>query len=170
VSGLGKALFSKALGEAYTFINIYGPYQNHVPFWDTLFKSDMLKPNKVILDDDVNFAIGEAKIWGPHAHKDNLSDYFIRKLEENKFFDIIPHRLNPTWRNMLSGDQHITKRLDRFLVNEGILNTVDNIKQWTRSGGDSDHFSIILESSFGKSKPPNPFKFNTCWLYHEDYL
>jgi hypothetical protein len=170
VSGLGTTLFFESLGEAYTFINIYGPYQNHVPFWDTLFQSDMLKPNKVILDGDLNFSIGEAEIWGPHAHRDNLSDYFIRKLEENKFFDIIPHRLNPTWRNMRSGDQRIAKILDRFLVNEGILNTTDNIRQWNGSGGDSNHFLIILEASFGRAKPPSPFKFNTCWLDHEDYV
>jgi hypothetical protein len=37
VSGLGTTLFFEAVGEAYTFINIYGPYRNHVPFRDTLF-------------------------------------------------------------------------------------------------------------------------------------
>jgi hypothetical protein len=71
---------------------------------------------------------------------------------------------------MCLGDQHIAKRLDHFLVNEGILNTADNIRRWTGSGGDSYHFSIILEPSFGRAKPLSPFKFNTCWLDHEDYV
>jgi hypothetical protein len=62
VSGLFMTLFYEALREAYTFINIYGPYQNQVPFWDTLFQCNMLKGDKVLLDSDLNFSIGEAEI------------------------------------------------------------------------------------------------------------
>jgi hypothetical protein len=45
----------------------------------------MLKVDKVILDGDLNFVIGEAEIWVPHAHRENLTDYFIIKLEEFLF-------------------------------------------------------------------------------------
>lgn len=58
----------------------------------------------------------------------------------------------------------MAKRIDRFLVSESLAMSHDIIKQWVSGGGNSDHIPIVFELYGGGAKPPNPFKFNHCWL------
>ena len=58
----------------------------------------------------------------------------------------------------------MAKQLDRFLVSEVFLDSVELNKKWVVNGDDSDHFPIILYFLGDGRKPPNPFKFNLRWL------
>jgi hypothetical protein len=64
----------------------------------------------------------------------------------------------------------VAKRLDRFLINDSLLNNSLTIKQWIGFGGLSDHHPIFLELRQGSEKPTSPFKFNKTWLEDESFL
>ena len=79
-------------------------------------------------------------------------------------FDMTYAVLKPTWRNKYIGNQVITKRLDCYLIDEGMMLSGPLIKQWVGDDNDSDHFSIFLELKGDLSKPPSLFKFNATQL------
>lgn len=118
-SCLGMELLSQELNSLLRLVNVYGPYQDRVGFWDKLFSKSFSHEN-VIMGGDPNLTLGVAEIWGPKAIPDPLSDFFQNHLAQLDLFYIDPIKLNPTWRNRRVGEHVIMKRLDRFLVGEDI--------------------------------------------------
>eukprot|EP00253_Pinus_taeda_P016622 PITA_16622 len=110
-----------------------------------------------------------AEAWGPSAREDPLSDFFLQLLSDNNLIDPSPINLKPTWRNRRAGEDRIAKRLDRFLITEGLLSRVPLLRQWPDEIGNSDHFPIFLDLSFPPPKPPSPFKFNSSWLLEPSF-
>jgi len=169
-SVLGCSLFSSDIGEEITLLNIYGPYQDRVPFWEKIFNLDLLKNDSVIIGGDLNFSLGHSEIWGPQARVDNLTDFFTQNLMNLNLIDIDPIKVKPTWRNMRSGNSRVAKRLDRFLVADSLVERHFLVRQWIGSGGQSDHFPIFLEICKGPSTPASPLKFNKIWLKDESFI
>ena len=100
---------------------------------------------------------------------DELTDYFRQTLARVGVSDIPTPKLLPTWRNHRARDRYIAKRLDRFLVADHLVKSMEKIRQWVENYGDSDHNLILLEIENGGDKPPSPFKFNRDWLNLEDF-
>ncbi len=65
------------LGITIKVINIYGPYLNRVPFWDSLFCNPLLSGDSLVLGGDLNFSLRQNEVWGLHAHVDSLAGYFV---------------------------------------------------------------------------------------------
>ena len=53
-------------------LNIYGPYQDRLPFWEGLFSKSWWNNPELIVGGDLNFTIGEVEIWGDNEHVDEL--------------------------------------------------------------------------------------------------
>ena len=115
---LGVEIFSEELGMSLSVVNVYGPYINRVPFWDSLLQNPLVSGDSVVLGGDFNFSLGHNEVWGPHAQVDSLAGYFVQKLVEKGLLDIEPVKIKPTWRNNRSGEARVAKRIDRFLVVE----------------------------------------------------
>ena len=98
-------------------INIYGPYSNRQVFWENNFNSTLINEEYVFVGGDFNFNVGEYKIQGESAQSDPLVSYFLWSLEEQGIFYMALIKLIPTWHNMRVGQAHISKRFNRFLVN-----------------------------------------------------
>ena len=79
------------------------------------------KRHNVILGGDLNFSMGFSKNWDPYAKAYLLSNVFKQKLEEECFIDIAPTKLKPTWSNKIIGINHISKRCDRLLLSQYLL-------------------------------------------------
>jgi hypothetical protein len=79
-------------------------------------------------------------------------------------------KLKLTWGNKRVGGDRVAKRLDKFLLPKGLLNDHFIVMHWLSSGGESSHFSILLEMGKVGKKPPNPFKFNPSWLENEVFI
>jgi hypothetical protein len=94
----------------------------------------------------------------------------VHKLEEAGLIDVAPIKISPTWRNKRLGEDYIAKRLDRFLISSSLVEEPLLFRQWTGSGGESDHFPIFLELAGASRKPTSPFKFNSAWLKEESFL
>ena len=115
---LGVEVFSAELGVSLSVINVYGPYLNRAPFWDSLLHNPMVQGDSVVLGGDLNFSLGHNEVWGPHAQVDSLARFFVQKLIEKGLLDIEPVKIKPTWRNNRCGAARVAKRIDRFLVAE----------------------------------------------------
>jgi hypothetical protein len=160
----------EGLGREFRILNIYGPYLERTPFWESIFKLKLLKVDNLILGGDLNFSLGLVEVWGPNACPDHLSAMFTHLLSANGLLDIAPRKLSPTWRNMRTGDARVAKHLDHFLVSEKLMDANLQVRQWIGSRGESDHSLIWLVLDGGSIKPPSPFKFNASWLSDESFL
>jgi hypothetical protein len=168
-SGLGVEIVCADMGRYFTILNIYGPYQDRVPLWESLLWKSFISKDNMIIGGDLNFSLGAAEVWGPRARADPLMDFFCHSLSEAGLLDLAPLKLLPTWRNKQTREDRITKRLDRFLVSENLMNQPELIRQWIGCGGESYHSPILIDISGGPRKPPSPFKFNLAWLNEESF-
>ena len=57
-------------------INIYGPYNGRVAFWESVQASQFLEKENVIIGGGLNFTIATHEIWGPNARVDPLEAFF----------------------------------------------------------------------------------------------
>lgn len=74
--GMGIDVYSRKTGRAFTVINIYGHYQDRLPFWERLFNKSWWNNHGLIVGRDLKFSLGEAEIWGDNAQVDEPSDFF----------------------------------------------------------------------------------------------
>ena len=93
---LGVEVFSEELGISLSVVNVYGPYLNRGPFWDSVYQNPLVNGDSVVLGGDLNFSLGNNEVWGPHAQVDSLAGYFVQKLVEKGLLDIEPIKLKPT--------------------------------------------------------------------------
>ena len=75
----------------------------------------------LILGGDLNLTMSSSKVWGKNNRADSLGPYFRHMFEQKGLVDVAPIKIIPTWRNKRSGDQGVSKRLDRFLVLEHLI-------------------------------------------------
>ena len=76
---------------------------------------------------------------------------------------------SPTWNNHRVDDEHIGKRLHRFLVHENLVEILGNMKSCVHRTYISDHLSILLKWRMENIHWGIPFKFNRVWLEDKDY-
>jgi hypothetical protein len=74
-------------------LNVYGPYVNNGPFWESLLKNSLIKVDNMILGGDINFSLGEVEIWGPNSQPDHQTDLFDHIFSPNGLINISPLKL-----------------------------------------------------------------------------
>ena len=108
-SYLGIHIFLEGLAKEFRIHNFYGPYLDKTCFWETLLSLKILKVENLILGGDLNFSLGEAEVWGPSTRLDQLTTRITHLLSTNGLLDITRRKLNPTWRNMHTGEARVAK-------------------------------------------------------------
>jgi hypothetical protein len=74
-----------------------------------------------------------------------------------------------TWSNRCSRAQHVSSRVDRFLISEAII--LDGLS-WNAMVIDiliSDHWPILLTVNISGTPNINHFHFDKFWLTHLDF-
>ena len=104
-----------------SLLNCYGPYNNRENFWDSVVRGGLLKQPNLVLAGDLNLTLNCSEVWGKKACSDPLGPYFTHLFSSLQLVDIAPGSAGPTWRNGCSGDDGISKRLDRFLLSSNLL-------------------------------------------------
>ena len=112
-----------------TVLDIYGPYVNRVPFWNTLLSKDFVTNREVILGGDFNLSLGCAQFWGLRAVSNAMETFFINSFAQKYLLDIAPIKLSPTWQNKRTRQNRVAKRLDRLLVTYRLVLECDLIRQ-----------------------------------------
>jgi hypothetical protein len=72
----------------------------------------------------MNFILRQGEVWGELGMIYPLVDFPLQNVEEARFCGIDPLILKPTWRNKQVDNGGIYKILDRFLIEENILDNV----------------------------------------------
>jgi hypothetical protein len=158
-SGIGLNFFLTDLGHSMTIINIYGPYLDRQRYWNSITKCTWFSERDVIIGGYFNFSFGVAEVWCTRDVPDPLTNYFKKKLDPYGLIDVEPSKQNPTSRNRRVGDDRVEKRLDRFLVAEGLIESLALFKQWVLCGGEYDHSPIVMELWGRGRRAPSPFNF-----------
>eukprot|EP00253_Pinus_taeda_P006972 PITA_06972 len=166
---MGMEVTSPDFPFPFLIVNIYGRCQGREFFWSDFLAKSLMNSPLMVLGGDLNFSLGRAEAWGPSAREDPLTDFFSQAFLDKKLTDPSPTKLKPTWRNRRSGEDRIAKRLDRFLISEGLIQKVPLFRQWVEVWN-FDHFPIFLDLSFPPPKPPAPFKFNSSWLQDPSFV
>jgi hypothetical protein len=84
--------------------------------------------------------------------------------------DIAPSSISPTWRNGRPGSKGISKRLDRFLMNETLMGGMIRCRSWVINSFLTDHNLVCLQFDENKETNHYPFKFNHAWLLEPDFI
>ena len=141
---LETKLFDKETWINFTLINVYSPFYERKNFWEKNKAEGVFNQPNVILGGDLNLTLTTRESWGEKARQDSLALYFQFFFEKEHLVDVKPLKLEPTWHNKMGGPQAISKRLDRFLIKDILLNENQIIKSIVEIGGCSDHRPISL--------------------------
>ena len=139
-------------------LNIYGPYEDMVPFWEALSCKSFLKKNNLIVGGDLNFSLETIEVCGPRVRDDPLTDFFQHFILEAGLLDVAAIKLSTTWRNKRTWEDLIVNILDHFLIADHLLHQPLHIRQWIGNGGDFNHSPIFLDLSRWPEQTPNPFE------------
>lgn len=91
-------------------------------------------------------------------------------LDQAHLIDIPMNKPLPTWRNTRVGEATLARRLDRFILQNLMIQRLSHYRQWVGSRGISNHSLIYLEIFGPPIKPKAPFKFNSSWLLDPSYI
>ena len=69
-----------------------------------------------MLGGDLNFIVVASKVWGKKVQLDPLGDFFNYIFEHEGLVDIVNGPRRPAWKNLRSGHDAISKRLDHCLI------------------------------------------------------
>lgn len=166
---LGMDILLEELGKQLRIINIYAPNQNRLAFQQTFLENLMIN-HPTILWGDLNFSIVHEESWGRHSQLDPLSNQLNTLLEQYGLIDVPMNKNMPTWHTRWIGEATLGRRLERYLIQEDLLQSLTIYRQWVGSGGISDHSPIYLEVALSSRKPRVPYKFNSTWLKDPDYI
>lgn len=84
-----------------------------------------MQDDNIIIGDDLNLTINKEEIWGDQGREDKLSHFFLNKFETRNLVDVESVSLKPTWYNNQARAKGNHKRLDRFLVKEALLISIN---------------------------------------------
>jgi hypothetical protein len=89
--------------------------------WNLLVDKWFLGQYHLLIGGALSFSLSSREIWGVKDMIDPLASFFNHIINEVGLVDISPTSLKPTWRNGKCGNFIISKRIDRFLVDENLL-------------------------------------------------
>lgn len=101
-SSLFTKVFCKSLGFFLSIINVYGSYDGCHNFWDSLFSSQSVKYDSLVIGGDMNLTLNYIEVWGHSVMSDRLVDFFQYHFEASRWVNIEPIKLRPTWNKNIS--------------------------------------------------------------------
>eukprot|EP00253_Pinus_taeda_P014508 PITA_14508 len=153
---LGMEVLSPDFPIPLTIVNVYGPCQSRVSFWDDLLSKSVMNNPMMILGGDLNFSLGRNEAWGPSAREDPFAEFFLNLFSENNLIDPAPVKLKPTWRNKRVGDQ-------REATITEVFKTVQSFPRFVEEDEAEDLLIPVTKEEvevamklMGKDKSPGP--------------
>jgi len=156
--------FKQSVGR-YKLLNCYAPYKDRESFWQPLIDSGLLYEEGLIVGGDLNFTLTDREFWGEQARSDPIADLFSRMILSSGLVYLQPIKITPTWRNGRASIAGISKRLDRFLLNESLISSHKRLRSWVVNSSILDHNPICLQLEMSSLSRAPPFKFNNSWFY-----
>lgn len=95
---------------------------------------------------------------------------FDEMITEQRLVDIPTINGIHTWNNRRGGKNQIASRLDRFLLEEQVMNQDVYVEAKIVPAMGSNHWSIRLEIDIKKNSHKKPFRFEDFWLMNSEFL
>ena len=124
----------------------------------------------LILAGYLNLTLNASEVWGSKAHIDPLGPYFTQLFAAFNLVDVAPLCAGPTSRNGRSGEEGISKRLDRFILSLNLIDLLPRHRVWYLPFVISDHYPLLLQWMEELATSYPPFKFNHSWLCDETFV
>ncbi|XP_026410754.1 uncharacterized protein LOC113305978 [Papaver somniferum] len=131
--------------------------------WQYLITMHLFVDLLWVLIGDLNFTMHDSETHSSsvtHPHHDRHVRNFVQHLG---LIDLGYSGADTTWSNHRSGDDHVSARLDRALVNNRWINHYTNAHLQNLVPVASDHCPILLHTVHSATKH-SPFKFYKCWF------
>jgi exonuclease III len=163
----------KASKFSISLFNLYVPvsYAEKRECWNSLSAFlEEASPSNVIIAGDLNIVMKAKEKRGGSR----LRDPMLSKVEEiTQSWDLLdfnPIQGRYTWSNNRMGSDHISARLDRFLVQSAILlnNKIITTKILPKLTSDHKPIQLLLEEE--EDLGPIPFRFSPLWIEREGFL
>ena len=156
-----------------SLFNLYVPvsYTEKRECWSSL--SDFLEANSpinIIIAGDLNIVLKVKEKRGGISSRDPLLPMVEELSQTWDMMDFNPARGIYTWSNNRTGLEHISARLDRFLVQSSIMmnNKIITTKILPKLTSDHKPIQLLLEEE--EDLGPIPFRFSPLWIEREGFL
>jgi exonuclease III len=153
-------------------MNVYGPtipgdkeaFLHHLEWI-----ANHIGTQRWILGGDFNMIIGLEEKKGGTCMLGNDNEKFHRTIGLLNLIDIETDNGPFTWSNRRLGTQHVSSKLDHFLISESIM--LDGLARNTTviDTPGSDHWPILLSINISGIPGIKPFRFEKLWLTHPNF-
>eukprot|EP00253_Pinus_taeda_P019238 PITA_19238 len=165
-------LMQKASKLNFNLFNIYVPvsYQEKRECWSSLSAHlEQTSPSNIIIAGDLNIVLKSKEKRGGTNNRDPMLDQVEDLFQRWDLLDFNPIRGIYTWTNNRLGSDHISARLDRFMVQGSIMMKKKIIITKILAKLASDHKPIQLILEDEKDLGPIPFRFSPLWIEKEGF-
>jgi exonuclease III len=132
--------------------------------WKTLNKFlEQNSPSNIIIVGDLNLVMNGKEKRGGRPSKDQMIFIVEDIIQQWDLMDFKPIKGLYTWTNNRMGEEHISTRLDRFLVQSTLLLERKLISTTILPKLTSDHKPILLQLEEEENIGPIPFRFSPLW-------
>jgi ribonuclease HI/exonuclease III len=155
-----------------SLFNLYVPvtYSEKRECWTSLSAFlDQHNPSNIILAGDLNIVLKSKEKRGGSISRDPMLTFVEELQQQWDLLDFSPIRGLYTWSNNRTGTEHISARLDRFLVQGSLIMDKKIIKTKILPKLTSDHKPIQLLLEEEEDLGPLPFRFSPLWIEREGF-
>jgi exonuclease III len=132
--------------------------------WKTLNEFlEQNSPNNIIIAGDLNLVMNGKEKRGGRSSKDQMIFVVEDIIQQWDLMDFKPCKGLYTWTNNRTGEEHISARLDRFLVQSTLLLERKLISTAILPKLTSDHKPILLLLEEEENLGPILFRFSPLW-------
>jgi ribonuclease HI/exonuclease III len=146
--------------------NLYVPtlHNEKKDCWKTLNEFlEQNSPSNIIIAGDLNLVMNGKEKRGGRPSKDQMIFVVEDIIQQWDLMDFKPSKGLYTWTNNRMGEEHISARLDRFLVQSTLLLERKLISTAILPKLTSDHKPILLQLEEEENLGPIPFRFSPLW-------
>lgn len=165
-------LMHKASKLNINLFNLYVPvsYQEKRECWRSLSSYlEQIAPSNIIIAGDLNITMKAKEKRGGTYSRDPMLNEVEDLFQRWDLLDFNPIRGIYTWSNNRVGNDHISARLDRFMVQISIMMKKKIIITKFLPKLASDHKPIQLLLEDEKDLGPIPFRFSPLWIEKEGF-
>jgi hypothetical protein len=127
-------------------------------------------PSNIILAGDLNLVFEPKEKRGGNSGRDQMLPFVEELVHQWDLLDFKPSKGLYTWTNNRVGVDHISARLDRFLIQSSFLQERRIISSKILPKLTSDHKPILLNLEEEENMGPIPFRFSPLWIEKEGFL
>ena len=157
----------------FALFNLYVPvmYAEKKECWKNLNAFlELHSPNNIIIAGDLNIVMNLKEKRGGSSSRDQMIHVVEDIVLQWDLMDFKPKKGLYTWTNNMTGEDHISARLDRFLVQSTMLMERRLISSKIIPNLTLDHKPILLSLEEEENLGPIPFIFSPLWSSKDGFL